>query len=83
MTNTKKQEIHQSKMMGDIEVLLKTFEKDGITPEMIYDILSNIYWALNVRDEEILFVLENLLSIDSKYHVIIRDLRRQWHTLKM
>lgn len=83
MTNTKKQEIHQSKMMGDIEVLLKTFEKDGITPEMIYDILSNIYWALNVRDEEILFVLENLLSIDSKYHVIIRDLRRQWHTLNM
>lgn len=79
MTNTKKQEIHQSKMMDDIVVLLKTFEKDGITPEMMYDVLSNIYWALNLRDEQILIVLENLLSIDSKYHVIIRKLRLKWH----
>jgi hypothetical protein len=79
MTNPKKQDIRLSKTMGDIEELLKMIEKDGITPEMMYDILSNIYWALNVRDEQILIVLENLLSINSKYHVIIRKLRLKWH----
>jgi hypothetical protein len=62
---------------------LKRLEGFGITDEMVGDMLGNIYWALKVNDEEILFVLENLLSVDSKYHVIIRDFRRQWHKLKM
>lgn len=57
MTNHKKQEIHSYETMNDIEELLKRFEKDGITPEMMYDILGNIYWALHVRDEQILIVL--------------------------
>lgn len=62
---------------------LKRLEGFGITDEMVGDMLGNIYWALEVNDEEILFVLENLLSFDSKYHVIIRSLRRQWHKLEM
>ena len=83
MTNKAKNKVRQLEIMDEIQKIFDSLNEIGINNEMILDVLENIYWALKVNDEEILFILENLLSPDSKYHVIIRVLRRQWHKLKI
>jgi hypothetical protein len=62
---------------------LKRLESLGITDEMVGEMLGNIYWSLHEHDEEMLIVLENMIDVDSKYHVLIRKLRLSWHKLKL